>query len=258
MRLRWLTVVLSVGVAKAALLYEEGYPAGSNGWTYNGAAAVAHSTGGYLEATFAFQEVPAPGSVMLVASNGASGGAFTGSYVNAGIELLGFSFRARDTKPSLLQVRLYGADQSFFRNVEVAPLVFDRWHRIVIPLQTDAAAWQGGSYEVFTQLLDQVRGVAVQVTRNGSAGQRYDMDRIGLYRLPRASAMSWPSSPGPVVTWSGLQPGVTHVVERAESAAGPWAVVDQLPASTTNQVWTNTAVGPGSAVLYRILCPSGP
>lgn len=249
-----LAMALSRPIA-AALLQEESFSVGSNGWQSSGAAVVTHHPNGYMEGMFAAQEIPSPGAVSFIATNAASSGAYTGSYTGASIELLGFSFRAREIKPSLLQLRLSGAGHSFFRSIEVASLMIDTWQRVLVPLQYGEGLWQGGDAGSFAELVGHVQSLSIQVARNGVSGQRYDLDRVGTYRLPHATAVGVDAAGRGVVVWADLQAGVPQTISMTPSLEGAWLGLSTLLVQSVTQAWTNPIPLEAGVQVLRIELP---
>lgn len=211
------------------------FDADAEGWTTSGSPAWS-AVSGLVQAAFAPVGFPSPGeNGAMQATNGASGGAFTGDYAAAAIERAGFDFLALSTNPSSLTIEWIGGTNTYYRDFTAQLGSPGSWFRLEIDFSSRAAGgWGGGPADeaVFAASRSQVTRFTVRIARRGTAGQTYQIDNVFLDRRPAASAIA-PPGPDPVVTWTNLR-------TVAESrAAPPLYRIESTPDLLTN--WSSAA-----------------
>lgn len=159
-------------------------------WGGRGSAAV-DANGGSLEASFEEQAtVPIPETGSMVATNTASGGAFSGNYVSAGLNEIGFRFLAADVKPSAAILRIFGRERAYVKALDMTGLTPGEWKTYKVSLEGLAeGGWNGGgaSEEDFLEDLEDVQWLEVQVTRRGTEAQRYRLDDFSLHTMAESN-----------------------------------------------------------------------
>ena len=195
-----LLLLANAGTSHAASSYTEHFSTGLAGWVARQGTMSLRGTNGLARATFAAQPVQFPEIDALVASNTASGGAFTGDWGASDLRLLTIAIRANQVLPSDVTLRLYGVTNSFFRNLTAFIATTGQWHVIRLSAASRSTGrWNGGGDEAFEALLRDVRKLEVQLTRSGTSAQEYDVDLVRLEPLPEVGV---PSQEGPSLTCS--------------------------------------------------------
>lgn len=169
----------------AALEYVETFGGTSaSEWGGRGSASV-QTNGGMLEACFEQQTmVPMPETGAMVATNTASGGAFSGNYTAAGLDEIGFRFLAADVKPSGAILRIFGRERAYVKALDLSELTTGEWKPYRVSLEGLAeGGWNGGgaTEAEFQEDLRDVQWLEVQVTRRGAEAQRYCLDDFSLH-----------------------------------------------------------------------------
>ena len=217
--------------ARAAQLNTESFSAGRAGWTNEGNWTV-QATNQYLRGSFPAQGIPLPESASWRAGDTASGGAFTGDYVAAGAEMIGFSFFAEQVLPSELQIRLVGVSNTFFRSVVAQLIATGLWHHIDLSLESAAeGGWTGGDEQAFADIRRDVRHVSIQVFRSGAVLQRYRLDDVYLGAKPAMDdlVMSGDDIAG---DWVHVRPGRAYRMESAIDPRAAWSAYGERLVAT--------------------------
>ena len=236
--------------AWAAAVYTETYSDGLAGWTNVGSVQLT-TTNHALRERFAAQSIPVPETGSFVATNTSSAGAFTGDYVAAGVQLIGFSFMAKEVLPSSALVRWIGPTSSYFQSFSSYVVATGIWYKMAFSLANGAAGqWSGGAVEGYADALLDVRGLEIQVTRAGMGAQSYYIDDVFTDALPVGSPNA---ADGKQVAWSQLRSNVVYVVESAETAVGPWEFLDDFIATGRSQIWQDEASSNITRRVYRLL-----
>lgn len=148
--------------------------------SYN--ASIGDGGAGSLQGSFLAQGAQSPESDAFRASAlaGSSGGMFTGNYWDiAPFAGWTFSFMSDDVLPSDLIVRFSNGTDLFLRSVlDQVTTGLDNWYTVTVPLTY--AGWLGGSATAFSNALNNVTFVDVQVTRNGTGAQDFFLDNFTL------------------------------------------------------------------------------
>lgn len=240
----------AVAGARAAVIQTEDFTAGAAGWISSG-SLVMTATNGTLQGAFAAQGFPMPESGSLAATNTSSDGAFAGNYPAAGIQLVGFSFMARDVLPSAALIRWTGPSAGFFRSFASAITQTGVWYRLAFSLRSkEAGNWIGGTAGAFGEGLAEVRSLEIQLTRTGMAAQRYELDDVFVDALPAGACVH--SNNGTQVLWSSLRPDTAYVVEATAAPDMPWEQAGALTATNTLQVWPDSAATGMPTRAYRL------
>ena len=224
--------------AQAASLYTESF-SGSSGWSSSGGAAVAETLG---ELRVSFPDIfpLPPESVLLLATNGASGGAFTGDYAAAGVELIGFRFKADDAVPDSLLIELRAGAQSYsspqLRGQVVQTGV---WCDVWTVLGGDE--WAGNS-----SVVTGVTQLAVYIKQAASGAETCHVDDVFTDSMPIAGRVAAGAAETTIVSWSHLRSGWFYSVSTCvELPAGNWSNVSAFTTVGVQQdvVVTNEAAG---------------
>ncbi len=238
------------GRAWGAEIHTEAFAGGAGGWTASGSLQVAAVDEG-LRGSFAAQGFPVPESGSFVANPTASGGAFAGDYAAAGIQLVGFSFMARDVLPSAALVRWTGPSASFFRSFAGHVTRTGVWYRLAFPLKEEyAGRWIGGGAEAFAAGLADVRSLEIQLTRTGVASQRYEVDDVFVDRLPTGACAV--GTNGAQVLCSALRTNTAYVVEAAGAPDRAWEEAGAFVASQPVQAWMDGGATGRATRVYRL------
>lgn len=208
---------------EAAQIHTETFASGLAGWIHQDLGSI-QATNGSVHVTFAAQGgPPQPQTASLTADTSASGGAFTGDYGDAGVDLIGFDFCADNVLPSLLKLEWSAGTNTYFRDLKSHIGVTGAWHTLSVSLAGRAAgAWQGPEEEaVFAQSLQSVSQVVVRVSRAGVASQRYRIDNVRLGRRPESATIGL-SENAIFLDWSNLQSNLAYQVQAANTLTGEW------------------------------------
>lgn len=169
--------------------HKEKWPSSTSGWLDRDAGKMAVSwanigSGGALNGAFAAQGLGFPESDAFRATNTSSSGKFVGDYRAGGLVplYLRFGFIAQDVLPSAVQCRLRGAGVTFFWFVTNNISALGTWYLISVPLDT-TNGWVGGTETEFSNTLSSVDWVEVQVTRNGTSAQNFNIANFSRVSL---------------------------------------------------------------------------
>ncbi len=233
--------------ARGAGVHTETFSGGRMGWTNVGSWVTA-GTNNALRGQFGSQTFPVPETGSFVATNASSGGAFTGDYGAAGIQLIGFEFMAQDVLPSSALIRWHGASASYFRSFLSYVTETGVWYRLAVTLSDkDAGGWVGGTEEAFQAGLTNVQWVEISITRSGTAAQRYYMDEVFVDGLPEGTRIRFGEA-----TWSPLRTNVAYAVEAAADPKGPWAEAGSFSATNRAQEWRDEGATNEERRVYRL------
>ena len=254
-------------------------------WSGRGAVAVREMFG-RLEASFSRQAmVPMPETGSMVATNGASGGAFEGDFVSAGLKEIGFRFLAADVKPSGALVRIFAGKRAYVHTLDLSEVTVGKWTECRFSLEgLEAGGWNGGdaTEERFQKDLGRVTCVEVQVSRRGTKAQRYAVDDFYVASRSMGSGIVveegggngghggivgehgvWargvePKGGGVEIVWCELVPGTAYAVECAdgmgEDGEWAWREVGKVLAGSEEEVWRGEGLGGGGggARVFRL------
>lgn len=238
-RLAWgftlLLGVIPVRLSAGAQYTTETFSAGASGWqgTTEFATGSWTYTGGVVRLTFndtSFVVIPDVGSLSNQVT--ASGGAFTGNYVGAGIDLIGFRFLSNTDMPSSVRLHLVGPTSEYRRIFY--PNQTGVWVTLAASLAGAAeGGWVrvGGAGQDFDQVRQQVRYVAIKVDRAGTTLRHYFIDDIFLDRLPATQQLALSTNGLLQAQVNYLRTGSYYQVEAAPEVTGTWNLV---------QAWTAT------------------
>ena len=247
-----LIVVLGVTggvVVRGAAVHTETFSSSAAGWVGAGDMTLSW-TNNMLRGQFGSQGIPTPQTGSFVATNTASGGAFAGDYQGEGIQLIGFSFRASGVVPSAIQIRFWNTNSTFFRGCTTYVASTGTWYHFAFSMaDRDAGGWVGGTPEGFAEALNDVGWVEVQLTRNGTALQRYYLDDYFVDHLPRGSLQTT----GEIqVVWSHLRTNVVYTMESADTPLDPWE--EQTSFAATNRVveWSDASATGTAHRIYKL------
>lgn len=244
-----LLMLVSHRIGWAAAIHTETFASGTAGWTKAGTWQIV-ATNQALQGTFTKQPVPFPETGAFVATSLASGGAFTGDYDTAGIQLVGFSFMAQDVVPSAALLRWSNPTSSFFRSFASAVTQTGVWYRFAFSLRSkDAGQWVGGTAAAFNDGLLDVKTLEIQLTRAGMAAQRYHIDDVFTDTLPVGALAGMKPLR---VNWSSLRSTVGYVVEAADDPNSSWNMIDSFVATDSTHTWHDGTVTNVNQRIYRL------
>lgn len=242
-----LALALTAAGAQAASIKTESFTGGRMGWTNTGTWVTA-GTNNALRGQFGPQGIPIPENGGWVATNTSSGAAFVGDYTAAGIQLIGFSFKAENVLPSSALIRWYGPTSSYFRSFTSHVLATGVWYRLAFALtDKETSGWVGGGSEGFALGLTNVQWIEIQVSRSATNVQRYLVDDVFVDGLPEGVSLAL----GQVV-WSTLRTNVGYTVEAAEDPKGTWAEAGSFSATNRTQSWVDPEATNEGRRVYRL------
>ncbi len=251
---------LMVSAVHGADVYREDFVGGTNGWACLAGPLLQH-TNEMLRVTFVVPPPPAPPiptPATLYSGAAASGGAFTGSYQQAGISLLGFRIRALTLTNSAPVLRWASGTNMFIRAFGDGIAQTGAWYNYATSLKdVSETEWsQEGQAtldrEHFAACLTNVTEVRI-VINNPSAmfSSQFELDAIYADQLPTAESAHIAGTDA-VIVWSPLQTDLTYTVQDADMESGTWALVVALnPTARTHSIAIplGTNAGPRS---YRL------
>ena len=185
-----------------------------------------------------------------------SSGSFTGDYVAAGLQVLGFRFRAEGAAPSTLYVELAAGTSVYQRTFTVAPA--GEWQSCMVSLvDAESGGWtvkRGSRAALATDLAD-VRSVAIKIGRNGAAATAYEIDDVFVDGLPKASGGVSMQDGDVSMTWEALQLGAPYTMQESPSLAGPWKDAQTVTPTSRLQQFRLPASGSASQAFFRLRGP---
>ncbi len=248
--------LLAAAQADAAGRYSESFSAGASAaplsglslgigtWSFTGGVAqIVFSDSGYF-------------AVPDLATLRPAAAAFTGDFVAAGVELIGFRYRAEHHAPSSLYLEISGGSSVFQRVLSPPPVGV--WAYYMVPL-TDAAGggWTAkrGNIQDFAAALRDVKSVEMKVRRSGVATQAHTIDDLFVDGLPEAAGGTGAPGAGTMtVGWDALQSGMPYVLQASESLTGSWSDVGPVvPTNRLHHVEISVS-GPGLQ-FFRLRAP---
>ena len=246
-------LVLAAVDGRGASVRIESFDSALNGWTNAVGTTTWRATNGYAQLSLSAS--PAPASSALIATGLLGTASFTGDYRAAGIELIGFKFRAEQAAPSTLTLRLLGGTNGFFRNLQESVVATGVWYQFFVSLQgKTAGGWDGDPAEQFEAVLSNVTQVAVVVTKNSSmVATRYQVDDVVIDRLPAMTDAVRQSDGSTLVRADNLQTGVLYRVEQSPEVMGTWSVAGSLAA--TNREQTVSVTNTAQRLFWRLSFP---
>jgi hypothetical protein len=227
-RLAALAVVGWALGAHGAALYLEQYLVDAQGWSDRDASDMAFSyNGGFgnpsgsLQGNFALQGTPSVETDAFRGEPGDSGNAFFGDYwadIGYG-NFYGwrFDFYADDVLPSDLTIRFGNGTYTFSQAVGSQVTALDQWFTVNVPLTY--GGWFGGTSTEFSNTLQNVTFIDVQITRNGAPDQTYYMDNFELHNEVPPVSVPEPTT-GLFVLGSVLLYGLRRNRRKKEAAGG--------------------------------------
>ena len=190
-------LMLSGGYGMAAVTdFSEGFDNGTTeGWkrvdALNGGNLYMVNVDGALKIDFPKQQTSFPQMSWIQGDINASGGAFAGDYISAGIT--GITFRLMYETLPATQARLYLHSGSRDWYVELAPGNAGEWTTYTVPLE-HAAGWTtpvGGSAVTFAEDLADVVRLSLRLQRNGSTARHsYYLDDMAIPGIPPYKVVS--------------------------------------------------------------------
>ena len=182
--------VASLGLVtstNAAVFYTETFDSTLSGWVDRdigkmsvAATAAFGDPAGSMRGTFNSQGFPAPQVDAFRATSAASGAAFSGNY-NALTGLTGFKFEmlASNVLPSAVSIRIGNGTNIFSFAVAPQIVTVGSWYTVGVPLSFQQG-WFGGTASQFSNVLNSVSFVDIEINRNGTGSQVYFVDNFRL------------------------------------------------------------------------------
>jgi hypothetical protein len=233
----------------------ESFSTALNGWTNPPSTTAWRWTNGVAQAVFVASPVPA--TATLTAGELPASSAFLGDYTSDGIALIGFSFRALNTLPSTLTLRLLAGTNGIFQNLQAAVPATGVWVRLVLPLDTrTGSGWSGVADDAaFTAVLAAIDDCSLSVTKPATVVPvRFEIDDVFIDFRPELLASA--PGPGDPLVWRAtyLRTNAAYGIETATAVTGPWIRVESLIATnrTLAGIFTNTAAATG---FHRLVAP---
>jgi hypothetical protein len=236
-----LTLVLR---ASAAQYTTEQFTAGANGWQGSSTLGTGSwtFTGGAARINFAdtgFIAIPDVGTLSNLTT--ASGGAITGNYDAAGIELIGFRFFSATELPSSVRLELGGTTTSF--QTIFYPSVTGVWQTFAASLQSvELGGWTNllGPVGSFAQVRQNVRYVAIRVDRAGASARQHGIDDIFLDRLPAAGGLTVSTGGFFSLRADYLRSNTSYQLQAAPEVTGSWTLAETLLATNSTHFFSVT------------------
>ncbi|HMP75158.1 MAG TPA: hypothetical protein PKE12_02565 [Kiritimatiellia bacterium] len=255
-------LLLPLAPVWAASPHTETFEGGLAGWrardhfmTVTNAAGMGNP-GAALRGGFAASFLPLQDA--FVATGALASAAFTGDYIAAGAELLGFDMRLQASGGAPVaqpvRVRLYSGSNCFERLWVGGLASTGVWYRFRVPLLDPASGgWTNvvGAYHQFSEVLSNVTRVEFAVVSDTSSALDYLLDNIFLSRLHRAEFVG-AGAEYPLVVWSELREGDRYRVEWTDDPAGVWTPAAGFTASVSTVEWTLEGSNGVSAVFQRL------
>ena len=185
-------VLCLAAAAQGAVFYTDTFASGLDGWVDRdpGKMTDSYNSGfgnpaGSDQGTFAAQVFPVPQTDAWRANSGTATGAFTGNYwaTVPGFTGYRFDFYAANVLPSDLTLRFGNGTSTF--SLALLPINLNitsvgSWYSVGVTLDYSQGGWFGGTAAQFSNTLSNVTFVDVQVTRNGTGAQTYNLDNFAL------------------------------------------------------------------------------
>jgi hypothetical protein len=246
--------LLAAGITEAASIYAETFATGLAGWTNNIDAAKWIAVN--QSARVSFNAGVLPQNASLEAGPAASAGMFSGSYVEAGIEVIGFSFLAENVQPSVLKLEIRGGTNVVFQDLRPRLTTAGSWNYLLCPLTgRDAGQWSGAPSTEFANILTNISRVAIRVTTGGNSDQAFRLDDIFLDRLPTANHLAAVGANSTEVLWSNLRTNFSYRMEFTGAITGEWTGVASIISTGTTARIAHTNGTPDGSAFYRLSVP---
>jgi len=245
------------GQSGAATVTSETFSAGANGW--QGSSFLEGSwtfTGGAARVRFPNSGLfPIFSSGTLSNLTTATSGSFTGDFVAAGINVVGFRFNASTELPSGVSLWIGDGNNTYFYMFDDVTQT-NVWYTLSASLvNPEAGGWEviTGSLTNFNTALLNVRFVAIRVARSGVLSQQFVIDDLFLGRQPNATVMMQDGEDHQTM-WDGLISNVMYNVEASTDLILPtWFIIDSFIA--TNIVHHRSEPVVGECMYYRLNIP---
>ena len=224
---------------RGASPFTETFTTNLAGWT-NGGTRLWSSSNNTAIVTLPVAAGP-PETAILKTTPLASGGAFTGDYVSAGITLLGFAFKAETYLPGLLSVQWKGDTNSVFLDAKSAILATGVWYYLAFSLGSAAeGGWVSGVGEdTFVSMQTNVNSISVQVEGQSlTTTARYRLDDFFIDRGHLAGRLQPTTNGYGEVTWNYIRSNYTYRLEYADALGGSWTTASVVTATSTTLVST--------------------
>jgi hypothetical protein len=240
-------VVMVTGclVANGARPVTEAFASGFSGWimTNRNIEGAWVNVDSQAEFDLWTPEIPVPGaSCTLIASNGASSGAFVGDWNAAGIDCLNFDFIAScTTNPVNTQivVSLYGGNSKVDKVITTSSL--ESLQHFSVSVESKAQGGWAGSLteEAFSSMKTNIRSVAIRATvpalpTTKSQFLVYRFDNISLDSQARMQGLASIGNDSLAINWSHLVADRIYTLETCNDlAANVWSNASTFSATGT-------------------------
>ena len=183
--------------------------------------------------------------------------AFTGDYVSAGIELMGFRFRSGVALPSVVFAELKTARGIYQRNVPVSQVGV--WEDVTVLLTGEEEGGWTPTEDTQPPLKDalrEVEGLSLVIQRSGATSRDYMVDEWYVMGLPRAGGGGLGvQGDGVRMSWGSLRAGTTYTVQESSGLGGTWQDVSTLAATGTLNDFVLPKDADQSQSFYRLRGP---
>lgn len=246
------------GSVQAASITNETFSVNLQGWSNAGLRSWTWQSGGHLRVSFP-PSPPSPGDhATLKAGPTASSGSYTGNYVTAGINLIGFDFMAESTGPATFNLDLiYGTNRMSVALVDrVVPS--NGWQTIAVSLRHKAdGPWFGPANEgQFQTWLQDISGVEIRIVRHADQAEIYRLDN---FFAVRQSAMTEMVNVGPeamAMAWTDVLIGRQYRVEATQNLSGnEWIPIALMVTTNNTMYFVDEDVSAFPHRAYRITLP---
>lgn len=247
------TLILSfAGSSWAATPFEETFDTDVSGWSGLN-RTLRYDAAGFPFVRFPQLPIDLPESDAIQALSGASGGAFSGDYVDANTRLLGLDFIAMDTLPSEVLLRFSGTNgKVYFMSLANMITTTGVWHRLVFTLSgKNTGNWAGDPGADFETTLASVNKLEIAIQRSSLNLQRYGLDNVFTSPLPQVDEMQ-PSGGDIRLHWIFLRVGTEYTLEAAEEAGGTYTPIGSFTAASDEEDVVDTPPANAGRQVYRL------
>lgn len=244
--------------AHAASVTTETFSVNLSGWSNAGLRSWGWNTGKYARVTFP-PTPPGPGdNAILIGSGAASSGSFTGNYVTAGINLVGFDIRVNPVPPAVLTLYLLSGTNSLFVPLAGRIASSNTWQTLSISVRHQSdGPWLGPANEAqFQTWLQNVTEMKILLKRSTDQMELYDLDNLFAVTQPASSGatLSWTGTVA--VAWTDLVVDQSYQVQASQDLPGNlWSNVYTLVATNTTMQFIDVDAGLFPFRAYRLQLP---
>lgn len=180
--------------------------------------------------------------------------AFTGNYVQAGVETIGFRLHTADSPPTMLYLEL-ASGTSVFQRVLSHP-GRSGWHTFMADVAGGpGSGWmakRGGGGDV-SAALTQVDRITLHLVRSGADTQRFVVDDVFINARPELLVEPSADHHGVIMDMATLQPGARYLIESSAQLNGNWQEVGLWNADESfESIWWPAAQQGDELRFFRI------